>query len=318
MLFENINQFKKAKSLLENNESLENAFVFLRKDNDFKNMSDSELQSAIGKMHEGIGEKILNAASKMLGGDVSKIDTVLSQMKDQELKFNREENEICVEFYNLLQKKEAIKKEKNNPEYTNLIKEINQAMNSLNVRMNGLTESHEKIFNALEEKIKSLTDKSNRKKKYFNAKRASDVLITQSDRYEKIKSITGKNTERINSLEKFLGINVEEVEKDIKKTENQANVALKNITTPSEKKENLTNDPEKGFFKKFELIKNSDQEIKNKKQQIGNIIKNVNLIIRSTDFNSYEEERRQSIINFLIMMEKEVDLLDKNIDKNAR
>ena len=115
MLFENINQFKKAKSLLESQMSTEETFKNLRNDKDFNNISDSDLRSAIEKVQEGFGEKILNAASKMFGGDVSKIDTVLTQMKEQELKFNAEENEIYVEFYNLVEKKKELQKDKNNP-----------------------------------------------------------------------------------------------------------------------------------------------------------------------------------------------------------
>lgn len=315
MLFENINQFKKAKSLLERQLSVEEAFINLRNDQDFKNLSDLELKSAIEKVQEGFGEKILNAASKMFGGDVSKIDTVLTQMKDQELKFNAEENEIYVEFYNLVEKKKELQKDKNNPNYKEMLAEINQSMNSLNVRMNELTKSHEKIFSALEEKIKSLTGESNRKKKYFNAKRASDVLETQTDRYEKIKNLTKKSTERANSLEKFFGVSTDELEKEVEEAEKNAKKNLSSVTPEEASKANLVQDPEKGFFEKFELIKNSNQENSKKRWAIKDIISDVDKIIHSTDFDTYEDTRQKAIVKFYMDMEKEVEKIEKKANK---
>lgn len=315
MLFENINQFKKAKSLLESQMSTEETFKNLRNDKDFNNISDSDLRSAIEKVQEGFGEKILNAASKMFGGDVSKIDTVLTQMKEQELKFNAEENEIYVEFYNLVEKKKELQKDKNNPNYKEMLAEINQSMNSLNVRMNELTKSHEKIFSALEEKIKSLTGESNRKKKYFNAKRASDVLETQTDRYEKIKNLTKKSTERANSLEKFFGVSTDELEKEVEEAEKNAKKNLSSVTPEEASKANLVQDPEKGFFEKFELIKNSNQENAKKRWAIKDIISDVDKIIHSTDFDTYEDTRQKAIVKFYMDMEKEVEKIEKKANK---
>lgn len=315
MLFENINQFKKTKSLLEKNQELEEVFINLRNDTEFQEMSDVELRSAIQRVHEGFGEKILNAASKMLGGDVPKIDTVLAQMKEQELKFNSEENEIYVEFYNLIQKKEDLKRDKNNPNYKEMLSEVDRAMNALNVRMDQLTKSHEKIFNSLEEKIKSLTGNSNRKKKYFNAKRASDVLETQSDRYEKIKSLTKKSTERANSLEKFFGVSTDELEKEVEEAEKNAKENLSNVSPGEAAKANLVQDPEKGFFEKFELIKNSNQENAKKRLSIKKIISNVDKIINSTDFDTYEDTRKKAIVKFYVDMEKEVEKIEKKANK---
>lgn len=315
MLFENINQFKKAKSLLESQMSTEETFKNLRNDKDFNNISDSDLRSAIEKVQEGFGEKILNAASKMFGGDVSKIDTVLTQMKEQELKFNAEENEIYVEFYNLVEKKKELQKDKNNPNYKEMLDEINQSMNSLNVRMNELTKSHEKIFSALEEKIKSLTGESNRKKKYFNAKRASDVLETQTDRYEKIKNLTKKSTERANSLEKFFGVSTDELEKEVEEAEKNAKKNLSSVTPEKASKANLVQDPEKGFFEKFELIKNSNQENAKKRWAIKDIISDVDKIIHSTDFDTYEDTRQKAIVKFYMDMEKEVEKIEKKANK---
>lgn len=310
MLFENINQFKKAKSLLEKNQELEEVFINLRNDTEFQKMSDIELRFAIQKVQEGLGERILNAASKIVGGDVSKIDTVLAQMKDQELKFNREENGIYVEFSNLIEKKNELMRAKDNPDYSSSMRDVKQAMDALNTRMDELTKSHEKIFSSLEEKIRSLTGKNDRKRKYFNTKRASDVLITQTDRYEKIKALTQKSVDKANSIEKFFGLDIDEIEDDVEKAKKEAEKNLNAILAVAKK---LDQDPEKGFYEKFILISNSNEKNPIKKSTIKDLIKDVDNIIHSIDFDTYDEDRKDDIINFLFSMKKEVNNLDKKI-----
>ena len=196
-----------------------------------------------------------------------------------------------------------------------MLAEINQSMNYLNVIINELTKSHEKIFSALEEKIKSLTGESNRKKKYFNAKRASDVLETQTDRYEKIKNLTKKSTERANSLEKFFGVSTDELEKEVEEAEKNAKKNLSSVTPEEASKANLVQDPEKGFFEKFELIKNSNQENAKKRWAIKDIISDVDKIIHSTDFDTYEDTRQKAIVKFYMDMEKEVEKIEKKANK---
>jgi hypothetical protein len=315
MLFENITQFKKAKSLLKNNESQKTAFIILRKDQDFKSMSDFELKLAIDKIYEGFGENIINAASKMIGGDVSKIDKVLDQMKKQELKFNKEENEICNEFYNILVKEEQIKKDKNNPEYKDMMLDIKKGMNALNSRMQELTISHEKIFSALEEKIRFLTGKSNRKKKYFNTKRATDVVETQTDRYQKIKELTKKDTEKATSLEKFFGISQEEIEKNKEEAEKKADAENSNMTRFGGVTNTLTQYPEKNFFERFELIKNSSQSNSKKRWEIKDILKKLRSLIESPDFKTFEDSRQDAIFDFFIEIEGELEKIQSKIIK---
>lgn len=313
MLLENINQFKKIKTLFEQDFAPFQVYSTVRKDPDFRSMSDIELISAIDKVYEGFGEKILNAASKAFGGDVSKIDTALVQMKEQELKFNQEENEIYVEFYKLLEKQNDLQKQKDNPDYKNMMREITQAMDSLNSRMDELTKAHNKIFNALEEKVKSFTGKSNRKKRYFNARRATDVLETQTDRFEKIKALTKASVERANSLEKFFGVNREEIEKDIEDAEEKAKQALSNITPSAGASGNLTQDPEKGFFEEFESIKNSSETDTKKRWALKKLEKDIDSLIDSQEYDSYENSRQAAIVKLLMDVQKEIEVIQKKI-----
>jgi hypothetical protein len=113
MLFENINQYNKAKNLLiENEGNVDKVLDLLKSDRQFENTTENDLRSKLDKLNEGLGDKILNFLGDSFGGDISKIKTVLTQMKEQELKFNKEENEIYNEFYSLLQDQKELEKNK--------------------------------------------------------------------------------------------------------------------------------------------------------------------------------------------------------------
>lgn len=262
MLFENINQYEKAKNaLLENNRDINKTAAALKKSPLFKNTSDGEIISQLAELNEGLGDTLTNFISKNFGGDISKLKTVLAQMKEQELKFNKEEYEIYNEFYSLLQDQKALDRDKNNPDYQNLSKEIQQSRNALNVRMKELTKTHNNIFNSLEERVKDLVKDSNRKKKYFNAQRANDVLETQNDRYNKIKDLTAKSSARSKELEDFFGVNIDDVKKDVDKsrakvkTEEEKLAAAELIDGGDSMILRFRNDPEKKFAESLMDIK---------------------------------------------------------------
>ncbi len=266
MLFENVNQYQKAKeTLLENERNIDLTVSILKQSPIFSNLSEGQIISGVTQLNEGLGDTIANFIGGAFGGDISKIKTVLTQMKEQELKFNREEYEVYNEFYRTLQEQKALEKDKDNPNYQSMNKDIMQYRNGLNMRMKELTKSHDEIFNALEGKIKDLVGDNKRKKKYFNAQRATDVLETRNDRYEKIKAVTARSAERSNDLEKFFGVTVEDAQKDADTAKAKANKAVDNLektqqvnpsATPMSK-EVYTKDPQKSFFEKFENIRNS-------------------------------------------------------------
>lgn len=266
MLFENVNQYQKAKqALLENERNIDLTVSILKQSPIFSDLSEGEIISGVTQLNEGLGDTIANFVGGAFGGDISKIKTVLTQMKEQELKFNREEYEIYNEFYRTLQDQKALEKDKNNPSYQALNKDIMQYRNGLNIRMKELTKSHDEIFNALEGKIKDLVGDSKRKKKYFNAQRATDVLETRNDRYEKIKAVTAKSAVRSGELEDFFGVTVDDAKKQAEEAKTKANKEVGDLektkqvnpmATPTSK-EVYTKDPQKSFFEKFESIRNS-------------------------------------------------------------
>ena len=117
-------------------------------------MDNIKLSNAMYELNEGIADAILNFVGDKLGGDISKIKTVLIQMKDQELKFNREELDIYENFYRIIQDQKALDRDHNNPSYDELNKELKQSRAALNSRLRELTKIHNEIFSALELKIK--------------------------------------------------------------------------------------------------------------------------------------------------------------------
>jgi hypothetical protein len=266
MLFENVNQYQKAKqTLLENERDIDLTVSILKQSPIFSNLSEGEIISGVTQLNEGLGDTIANFLGGAFGGDISKIKTVLTQMKEQELKFNREEYEIYNEFYRTLQEQKALDKDKNNPNYQALNKDIMQYRNGLNMRMKELTKSHDEIFNALEGKIKDLVGDNKRKKKYFNAQRATDVLETRNDRYEKIKAVTAKSAVRSDELENFFGVTVDDAKKEAEEAKAKANKEVDNlektqqvnpVATPSSK-ENYSKEPQKTFFERLEKIRSS-------------------------------------------------------------
>lgn len=302
MLFENINQYNKAKNLLiENEGNVDKVLDLLKSDRQFENTSENDLRSKLDKLNEGLGDKILNFLGDSFGGDISKIKTVLTQMKEQELKFNKEENEIYNEFYSLLQDQKQLEKNKNNPEYDSLRKDITQGMNALNTRMKELTKAHDDIFNALEEKIKGLVGDNKRKKKYFNAQRANDVLETKNDRYEKIKAITSKSSKRSNELEKFFGVSVEDTKKDAEKAEKDAKESVEKLGGEKLGDEKLSDsskyqeEPERGLHKKAKKIIDEPGGLISKKKDLDNLENEFLGIIDSEDFKTFSPEKRKSI-----------------------
>jgi glycyl-tRNA synthetase beta subunit len=272
MLFENVNQFQTAKrTLLENDRNIKYTVEVLKNSQLFSNLSEGEIILAVTELNERLGDRIMNFLSDAFGGDVNSIKTVLTQMKEQELKYNQEEFEIYNEFYSLLQDQKALDRDKNNPDYQGLSNDISQSRNGLNTRMKELNKAHGDIFDALETKVKDLVKDSNRKKKYFNAQRATDVLETKNDRYDKIKSVTANSSRRSQELEDFFGVNTEQAKENVAQAQAKANQAVNALSkvapvapgsTPS--RDVFDNDPEKGFYENFQEILNSSSKPEDK------------------------------------------------------
>lgn len=314
MVFQNINQFTLAKNaLIESECDIKIAFNKIKDNKEFSNLSENEIYAGLENLDEGLGEKIMNFLGGKLGGDISKIKTVLGQMKEHELKFNQEEFEIYNQFYSLIQDQKALDMDKNNPNYKDLSRELLQEKNLLNIRMKELTKTYNEIFNALEKKVESLIGTNNRKKRFFNAQRATDILKTKNDRYEKIKSITNKSAERSNDLNSFFGVDPEQVKKDAEIAKEKANETVKKLeSNPIAASKNpsvsFNEEPEKGLQKELYSIMNSPGGYYSKKKQLEKISSDLEDVFQSPAFNSYQQEKK---INLHVIYNKANAYLDQ-------
>jgi hypothetical protein len=314
MLFENLNQFQAAKrTLLENNRNVKYTVKILKNSQLFSTLSEGEIILAVIELNEGLSDKIINFLSGSFGGDINSIKTVLTQMKEQELKYNKEEFEIYNKFYDLLEDQRALDRDKNNTDYQSLNKELIQSRNSLNTRMKELNKSHNEIFDALESKIKDLVKGNNRKKKYFNAQRATDVLETKNDRYEKIKSVTARSSKRTKELEDFFGVNTSKVKEEASQAKTRAsrevNALSKDPNESGVHDGGFVNDPEKGFYENF-------QHIINKKENTEEKLKRLRLLEKTIFTHIMKGKHSDETIENLKNVHKQVS--DKIQDLQSR
>ena len=312
MLFENLNQFEKAKRVfIETDGDIERTTSLLGEMEEFQNMNDVDIRFAIIQLNESIGDRILNFLSSSFGGDIKELKTVLDQMKNQELKFNEEEFQIYDEFYDLLEKERQLRKDKSNPDYTSMMEDIKAKKNALNTRMKELTKTHDEIFGALEQKVKDLTGKSNRKKKYFNAQRANDVLLTKNERYDKIKAITQKSKEREKDLEDFFGVSKEDLRKDVEDAREDALKAEKKLDDTTEEKapdhdfSGFTQEPERYLVRKAEratkLVDAADGLLK-----LESLKNEIRGIFMGPEYKMYSEEQKKNIHNVYDYINREI------------
>lgn len=273
MIIDTLYKFEAAKNaLIKENGDVNAAAVILKNSGSsiFEYVSSEELSKELILINEGLKDSILNFISQKIGGDIKKLKTALSQMKEQELKFNREEFEIYKEFYSLLKKQRALEKDKTNPNYSDMMRTIMDSRKALNNRMRELTKTHNDIFSALEEKIKSLTKDNDRKKSYFNAQRASDVLVTKTDRYSKFKEISKMSKDDVDQLEKFFGVDKDDMVSDIDKSREAAKKAETNLKSYEGE---IQGDADfiMGFINRFNKIKSSKINIEDAVKKLDSL-----------------------------------------------
>jgi hypothetical protein len=318
MLFENVNQFQAAKrTLLENDRNVPYTVEVLKNSQLFSNLSEGEIILAVTELNEGLGDRIMNFLSGAFGGDVNSIKTVLTQMKEQELKYNQEEFQIYNEFYALLQDQKALDRDKTNPDYQALSNDIAQSRNGLNTRMKELNKAHGDIFDALETKVKDLVKDSNRKKKYFNAQRATDVLETKNDRYDKIKAVTAKSSRRSQELEDFFGVNAEQAKQNVAQAQAKAKQEVDALSKVSpvapgstSSRDVFVNDPEKGFYEDFQQISGSAGKPEDK-------LKELRLLERAIFNHIMKGNMTQESIENLKNIHKEVSDMIQSLGTSA-
>lgn len=309
MLFENIIQYDKAKKeLIENGGDVNEALYSLLKDPDFKNLSEGEIRLCLSELNEGLGERIANFLGDFFGGDINKIKTTLVQMKEQELKFNREEYDLYKELYSLLQDK----REKLNPDYKSIQRQLDDDINALNLRYKELSKAHDEIFNALEDKIKVLIGDNKRKIKYFNAQRATDVKETRNDRYDKIRALTSKSPRRERDLNRYFGVDLDDLKREADEAEKDATKKVGDLPKSYESYESyqkissltFTENPEKELSERLIKIMKGTEGFSTKKHDLKKLEDDIEISMNEDEFDSYTIERKKLFRSLLLNTKK--------------
>jgi len=166
--------------------------------------SDYDIRRTIESINEGWGDKIVNFLSKHLGGDVSKIDTVVANIKGEEIDFITKEHELEKNFINhhssllQLRSQKAPKDQIERTIFT--IKKCEKGLRDL-------ISSHKGIMDDFEKQIDILTKNNSRKTEYYNYKRAKDSAETKKKRAEmKLSMVSTSNDDEIlKELKKTFG-----------------------------------------------------------------------------------------------------------------
>lgn len=303
-IFNTFEKFEEAKKTLSYSKGdVSKAYSIIKKNPILESIDRNAIEEELRIINEGLKDSILNFVSDKIGGDVNKIKTTLDQMKEQELKFNKEEFEIYKQFYSLVKKQKELERSKSNSEREEMLKSITDNKRMLNSTLKKLTDSHDEIFNALEEKIKSLTKGSDRKKKYFNIQRASDVLETKIDRYNKSKELSKMYKEDLDQLERFFGVDMEKIGDDVSKSRSD----LKRQES-SLKDDSAFVDMISSFSRKLDRIKKS-------KIKIDDAVKKLDSLYKQIEEEIASEEMSPDELQKLMDLNEEIEKITKFLAK---
>ena len=189
------------------------------KDSGFNDMNDYDLEQNIISIKESLGGKILNFFSRIVGGDIDKLDTILSKIKDEETSFIKSENEAESKFYKLTAALAKLRKEgASQVERDVIIVKLNKTQKLIK----DLISSHNSIMDDFEKQVDIITKKNKRKSEYYNLKRAEDSVETKKMRAELKKKLVAQEEEDdyLRNIRSILGT-PEDAERDLEKAKNK-------------------------------------------------------------------------------------------------
>jgi len=177
------------------------------------------LLESVQAVKEGLGSKILNSLSKHLGGDISKLDSILQKMDDTENKFVDRENKIETEYIQLFRELVHLKfraqdKSRMGP--------VQLRLQELESQMRGLIKSYNTIMDDLEKEVDIITKDNSRKADYYNLKRSRDSAEAKKKRADNKYQLTKYQTDT-NIQQKVADIfgTPEEAKKEAEEVQNQ-------------------------------------------------------------------------------------------------
>jgi len=216
---------------------------------------------------EGLGDKILNFFSKVVGGDIKKINTILADMKSEETKFINDEHEGESKFYKLSAALAQLKRDRSDKsEQDSILVKLNKVQKLIK----DLVSSHNSIMDDLEKQVGIIIKGNKRKTEYYNLKRAEDSVETKKLRVDfKKKLISDEDsTQYLSDIQKILG-NPKDAEKDLEKAQDNLSKEKDKIGAsdevskmPSKKIESILDTYHKEIIKSIKDIKaHSDESI---------------------------------------------------------
>jgi hypothetical protein len=188
------------------------------KSSKYSHINEAVLEENLQSIKEGLGDKIINFFSKKLGGDISKLDKIIADMKDEEINFIKSENDAEAKFYKLTAAVAHLKKAGASKDEQNIIL---VKLSKFQKLIKDLVSSHNSIMDDLEKQVNIITKGSDRKAEYYNLKRAEDSVETKKMRAEFKKKLVSEedDNEYLKDIQKILG-KPEDAQKDLEKAEN--------------------------------------------------------------------------------------------------
>lgn len=258
--------------------------------------NDGSLEETLELIKESLGDKIINFFSKNLGGDISKLEKILQDMKSEEIKFVTDEHKSESKFYKLSAALSQLKKDKVDQSE---IAQYADQLNKLKKLIRDLMSSHNSIMDSLEKQVDIITKKNDRKSDYYNLKRAEDSVETKKLRanYKKKLISQAEESDYLEDLQKILG-NPKDAEKDLDK-------AIENL---AKEKERIGAGGETSSLVNPELEDKNEnfyQEIKAKLEGIEDYIKR--------SLNKFRDKEKSKKIN-----RGSFNIMQKNFDRRVK
>lgn len=190
------------------------------------------LEENLIAIKEGLGDKIMNFFSKIVGGDIKKLDKILQDMKSEEIKFINDEHDGESKFYKLSSALAQLRKDKaDKSEQDSILVKLNKIQKLIK----DLVSSHNSIMDDLEKQVGIIIKDNKRKTEYYNLKRAEDSVETKKLRVDFKKKLISdeESTEYLSDIQKILG-NPKEAEKELDKAKENLEKEKQNIGAPEE------------------------------------------------------------------------------------
>ena len=202
----------------------------------YGNIEDHVLEENLLSIKESLGDKILNFFSKRLGGDVRKLDKIIAAMKEEEIRFVKDEHESESKFYKLSSALAQLKRDRASQDEQNI---IILKLTNLQKFIKDLVKSHNSIMDDLEKQVDIITKKNNRKSDYYNLKRAQDSVDTKKMRAEFKKKLIEdvEDNEYLANIQKLLGT-PKQADADLSKAKDQLAKEKENLGAGEEVSKN--------------------------------------------------------------------------------